>query len=381
MDNIITFDTLYSRDGSGRIRTFHMELNGNEYRTVTGLKDGGKTESGWTEAIATNVGRSNERLSCAQAEFEIEAEYKKKLKRGYFKSEAEVDTGISTFPMLANKYKDLKKPIDFSEDVWAQLKFDGIRCLTTEVTEMTTRKAEPIVTFPHILQRVERIWKDYNVKLDGELYGHQYAENLMKINSIVRPKTVTDERLAEARTLKYYVYDIIAIDDPLMLQKDRIALRNEIFAKFFLDDEFLVNVETPLITDQGQLDAHYDTARHLSFEGQIIRLNRVYQEKKRSAGLLKRKEYEDKEFPIVRIEPGTGNWAGAAKSVVCRDPENDNKEFAGGLTGTYGDNVKILEEADEYIDGEATMRFFKYSIYGVPVQGTVQALYKGKRDV
>lgn len=376
-----TFDTLYSRDGSGRIRTFRMEINGADYRTITGLKDGGQTISGWTSAEGTNIGRSNQRLACAQAEFEIEAEYKKKLKRGYFKNEADVDTGVQTFPMLANKYKDLKKAIDFDEDVWAQLKFDGIRCLTTEITEMTTRKAEPIVTFPHILERAERIWKDYNVKLDGELYGHQYAENLMKINSIVRPKTVTEERLAEARTLKYYVYDVIDIDNPGLVQADRIALRNEIFAKFFLDDPYLINVETPLIRNQAELDAHYATARRLSFEGQIIRLNRTYQEKKRSAGLLKRKEYEDKEFPIVRIEPGTGNWAGAAKSVVCRDPENDNKEFAGGLTGSYEDNVKVLEEADEYVGGDATMRFFKYSIYGVPVQGTVQALYKGKRDV
>jgi hypothetical protein len=87
--------------------------------------------------------------------------------------------------------------------------------------------------------------------------------------------------------------------------------------------------------------------------------------------LQKRKDFDEEEFEIVRIEEGEGNWAGAAKRVVCWLPDadrtggpTDENTFEGGLRGKYGANAKLLAEADQH--KIVSIRFFGFTTTAIP---------------
>jgi DNA ligase-1 len=89
------------------------------------------------------------------------------------------------------------------------------------------------------------------------------------------------------------------------------------------------------------------------------RLDAPY-EQKRSKTLRKRKEFQDEEFKVIRIEEGLGNWSGMAKRVVCQLP--DGREFGAGIKGGMERARELLNETHHV----ATIQFFAYTPDGVP---------------
>lgn len=374
---------LYARDTTGGVRTWRIETDGSRYRTLSGLQDGKQAESGWTQAEAKNLGKKNERDPVAQCQFEVEAAYTKKLKQGYFEDVADIDKGNTVFPMLALPYKDLKKGLDWgNERYFAQRKFDGIRNLA-RANGNFSRTGEATATFPSITKMMQEVNRAYpGIVLDGELYNHDYAEDLPKINSLVRKKEPSADDVAKAESLlQYHVYDLYWDQEPDMPFEDRLTLLDEIFHEIDLHGHFAFAwVETISVGNQAQLDRLYDDWRKESYEGQIIRsASGIYQIDKRPKDLVKRKERADAEFEVVDILEGNGNWAGAAKTVVYKNPHKEGDTFSTGLAGEYEDNAAILREKAKFIGGDGTVEFFKLSPYGVPIQGVTKLLHGGKR--
>lgn len=374
---------LYSRDTSGGVRIWRIETDGSRYRTLSGLQDGKQAESGWTQCETKNPGKKNERLPDAQCQFEVEAAYTKKLKQGYFEDVADIDTGNTVFPMLALPYKDLKKGLDWAgEKYYAQRKFDGIRNLG-RANGNFSRTGEVTATFPtvqEILLEINEAFK--GIVLDGELYNHAYAEDLPKINSLVRKKDPSADDIEKAQSLlQYHVYDLYWGERPDMPFEARLDLLDEIFDTFGLDDHPSFQwVETIPVRDQAHLDELYAQWRLESYEGQIIRsASGVYQIDKRPKDLVKRKERIDIEAVVADIEEGNGNWAGAAKSVIYHHPDKPGETFSTGLAGDRAYAEEVLRDKAKYIGGDGTLEFFKYSPYGVPIQGVTKLLHGGKR--
>ena len=73
------YNTIYKVDNKGKVRIWYAEREDDRYRMWDGTQNGKIKCSEWRVAIPTNVGRSNERLGSAQADFEIRAVDKKKL--------------------------------------------------------------------------------------------------------------------------------------------------------------------------------------------------------------------------------------------------------------------------------------------------------------
>ena len=375
------FPELFSRDSTGKIRMWYMQTEGDKYRTTSGTVDGAKTTSEWTVCEPKNVGRSNMTTGEEQADAEVRAEYTKKLKTGYFRDIDDVDKGTQVFPMLAQKFKDLKKPLPFGKSgIFSQPKLDGIRCLARD-TGNFSRTAEPILTYPDITEVMESLYGAHleSVILDGELYSHEFHDDLPKINSLVRKKVPTEEDFEEAKKLQYHVYDVIIPKHPDMPFSERSRYLAYLFEDVLNDHPRFALVPTVKHSTQDELDSQYKHYVQNNFEGQIIRLDEPYETDKRSKSLLKRKEYIDAEFPLVDILPGKGNWANAAKSAVYLAPNGET--FSTGIAGTFEANAKILAEKDRYIGGEGTVTYFKFSPYGIPIQGVTKAFYEGKRDV
>ncbi len=366
---MIFYDTIYKIDSKGKVREWCMELDGNRYRTVAGIKDGAQVISGWKEAHPKNVGRSNATTAEEQAVLEVEAKYTKKLE-GEYHLTLDENTSTAKFykPMLATKWEDLKDKIDYP--VYTQPKLDGVRCIVN-AEGMWSRTGKAITSCPHIIEQLAP-WFEMrpDLVLDGELYNHDLKDNFNKIISLVRKTKPTEEDTAEAaETVQYHMYDVPSLD--LDFRERSANLRG-------IDGDALEVVKTLVAYCEEEVDTHFGEFIGEGYEGGMIRLNAPY-ENKRSKTLMKRKDFEDMEFEIVSIEEGQGNWAGYAKRVIFK--LEDGRECGSGLAGNREFAQELLERRDEYVGGQVTVQYFTRTPDNVPRFPIAKALYPSVRDV
>lgn len=363
---------LYKIDTKGKTRVWWMEIEGQRYRTCAGLLDGKIVESAWTEATPKNVGRANETTAAEQAVLEVEAEYKYQEYQGGYSRDIN-NMGSSYFePMLAQKYEAfVKKPV---WPVYAQPKLDGVRCIAKK-DGLFSREGKPFVSVPHIHRILQKFW-DINPDLifDGELYNHQLRDNFNQIISLVKKQKPTQLDLIQAEeTVEYHVYDIYDGKDK---SKDFFTRYLNVIKLVRPEDteNKVIPVLTHLCGDQDALDQHYATCLEQGYEGQMLRINGPY-EQKRSKYLLKRKEFQDEEFEVVSISEGLGNWAGYAKSVRCR--KSDGTEFDSGIRGTQAFTKELLGRTPKWV----TVRYQNLTPDGIPRFPVAVAFFDEKRDV
>ena len=113
---------------------------------------------------------------------------------------------------------------------------------------------------------------------------------------MVRKLKSTEEDLAEAAKLvQYHVYDICEPKYKLFYDRFNIlgAMAEKTGGPIHL-------VPTTYCENQDKLDELYSEYTEDGYEGQMVRLDYVY-EHKRSKGLLKRKEFTTEEFKVVEV--------------------------------------------------------------------------------
>jgi DNA ligase-1 len=174
---------------------------------------------------------------------------------------------------------------------------------------------------------------------------------------MVRKTKPTAEDLIESEKLvEYWVYDCY-LDG-----SEKFGERWE----FIQDTDWpdcVKLVETHKVSDKKHLDILYDLWRKDGYEGQIIRTNSAY-ENKRSWHLLKRKEVIDKEFKIVSVLEGKGNRSNMAGKIVLR--LEDGRTSRAGIKGGETVYKRLWKEQDELIGKLATVEFFSYTPDGKP---------------
>lgn len=89
----------------------------------------------------------------------------------------------------------------------------------------------------------------------------------------------------------------------------------------------------------------------------MVRDPDAFYEHTRSKALLKRKDFETKEFKLLRIEEGNGNWKSLAKRVVVE--LEDGRENEAGIRGNMPFCKELLENRAHYEGGEVTIRFMR----------------------
>lgn len=339
----IMYPSIFKRDTSGRIRIWRMERDGSAHRVISGLRDGGQVATGWT-VCEGKQGRDD----VQQAEFEIKSAYAYHLKREYFESEDAVDTPRFFKPMLAKKYEGFAPG-------FAQPKLDGIRCIARQ-DGLFTREGQPILGAPHIHAGLSAIFDENpDLILDGELYNHELKDDFNAIVSLVRRKEPDPKHLSRSRDLvQYHVYDIPSSEAVFSERWD--LLKKAIGGA---PEDMIKLVPTNQVAHQELYDTLHGEWLESGYEGSMWRSDAQY-EQKRSKGLLKRKEFQDEEFECVSIEEGVGNWAGMAKSVVCRLP--DGRTFGAGIKGSQERAVELLSEVHRVV----TVQFFHLTPDGIP---------------
>ena len=352
--------TIYKKTKTGKIQEWTIEVKGNQYRTISGQTDGEKITNEWTDCDVKNAGRANATTPQEQAIKEAEAKRKKKLESGYFESVKDINKTQYFEPMLAHKYGDY----DLDFPVYSQPKLDGIRCIVTK-DGMFSRNGKAIISAPHIRENLEKFFKDYpNAILDGELYCDKFANDFNKICSLVKRTKPTDKELEEsADSIQYWVYDAPKIG--MMNEKDSFYQRYELVSDALTKRNYIsiVVVTTLKVNNEKELTQAYEMYVEQGYEGQMVRLDRTY-ENKRSKHLLKRKEFMDAEFEIKGVKEGEGNRKGTAGYMEFTNAQG--RYFKSNIKGDFGYLKELYKQRNELVGKKATIKFFNYTPDNVP---------------
>lgn len=349
--------TIYSRTSNGSIQEWTIEVIGNTFRTHEGLMGGKITTSKPTVCESKNVGRANETTPDAQAEAEAKSKWQKKLDSGYYEDINQIDIEKFSEPMLAKKYDDEFDPSMFP--VYSQPKLDGCRCIARK-DGLWSRNGKPFKSVPHIEKQLESFFKaNPSVILDGELYCDKLANDFNKIISLVKKAKPNKVELDEsAKTIQYWVYDTV-------LKEDFSARFEWVWRELnkTVDPKIIVKVATSEVNDQIQLDALNGAYITAGYEGQMVRIDKGY-EQKRSKFLLKRKEFDDTEYEILDIFEGEGNRSGMAGYATIKLA--DGRICNSNIKGNHEWLTELLENAKEVKGQMATVRHFKLTPDGFP---------------
>lgn len=350
---------IFSRASTGKIQEWSIEIDGDKYRTISGQQNGKMTVSEWTVAKPKNIDKVNETSGEEQALLESQAKYRKQLAQGGYKEKIEdIDNEEFFSCMLAKDYNDRKDKVTFP--IYSQPKLDGIRCIISEKGAFT-RNGKPILTAQHIVKLLEPLFNEYDgLILDGELYSHSFKNDFNKIASLVKKTKPTEEDLKEsAQLLQYWCYDSCLLESPKFSQ--RYLFLQENVEK--IAPKIIKVVDTTFCKSQKELDSCYEKYMEDGYEGQMIRFDDHY-ESKRSANLLKRKEFIDEEYVILDILEGEGNKSNMAGAMVFKN--KNGKQFNSNIKGTWEYCAELLKNRNKYIGQQATIKYFNLTPDGIP---------------
>jgi DNA ligase-1 len=357
--NAITSPEIFKLDSKGKIRTWQYVVQGDSWATIAGLQDGNKVHSGWTKCVPASQPTAE-----AQAQFEAEAEKTKKLKRDYHETVEGTATAKYFAPMLAEKYdREL-----VTEGYMVQPKLDGIRCIATK-DGLRTRKGEPITSCPHILEQLQSFFStNSDAVLDGELYNHELKDNFNELASIIRKKTPDANQLARAaRDIEFHVYDLVDPRQPRASALDRLAAFTTRLVNTGLSIQI---VPTTLVDNHDEVRALFLKYVSLGYEGVMVRRGDAVYENKRTDALMKYKEFISEEYEISEILEGVGNWAGYAKAVEFKLPDDRRTEQGerpkAGIKGNQAFAKALLARKDELVGKKVTVKFFELTPAGIP---------------
>jgi DNA ligase 1 len=348
--------TIYKKTKTGATQEWTIEVEGNKYRTHSGQTGGKITTNEWTVCWGKNVGKSNETTDEEQAMVEALAKRVKKLESGYFEDITNIDTKQYFEPMLAVKWEDYEHKIQYP--IYSQPKLDGIRCIVTK-DGMFTRNGKPIISAPHIRETLTPLFEENaDLILDGELYADKFSNDFNAIVSLVKKSKPSEEDLIESeKSIEYWVYDIPSVNGTFI---QRCTELDELSLKF---GKSIKQVETHMIVDEPSVTMWYENYVQRGFEGQMLRLDTLY-ENKRSKSLLKHKSFMDDEYTILDICEGEGNRSGTAGYMVFQT--ESGKGFKSSIKGTFEYTKWVLENRLDLIGKLATVKYFNLTPDGIP---------------
>ena len=352
------FAPLYSLNSNGSIQQWSISVENNRIIKEYG-QIGGKMQS-ITDIIrdGKNIGKSNETTPKEQAIAEATAQWEKKLKSGYSKTQKDakagkVDTKFVTGgiePMLAHKFRDHASKIIYP--CYSQPKLDGIRCIAiieNGVATLWSRTRKPITGVPHIIRAIEKQFPNcvphcvdnYRIILDGELYNHTYKNRFEEIVSFC--KQVTPK--AGHEVVEYHIYD--------MVNDFEFGERIDMICNAELVNP-LVAVKTNWVLNVDQLTEQLGSDRFDGYEGTMVRNADSEYEHKRSYNLQKIKEFDDAEFKITGVKSGRGRMADCA-IFTCTTSKGDL--FDCKMEGSLTVLKEILKNSRSVIGKMLTVRY------------------------
>ena len=350
-------ETIYKKTKTGATQEWTIEVVGNKYRTHSGQVGGIITTNEWTIVYGKNTGKLNETTDKEQTMKEAVAKRTKKLESGYFEDIKHINKTQYFEPMLASKWEDSKDKITYP--IYSQPKLDGIRCIVTS-EGMFSRNGKPIISAPHIREGLQPLF-DENPDLifDGELYADKFANDFNKIVSLVKKTKPTDADLKESKkNIEYHIYDLPSAGGTF---ENRFF--NNLIKMYDTLPKYCVLVKTMVCRNENEVNILYEDCVEAGYEGQILRLNKEY-ENKRSKFLLKHKSFIDEEYTIKGICEGEGNKTNMVGYMVFETA--DGKPFKSNVKATFEQSEEMFRNRKQLIGKQATIKYFNLTPDGIP---------------
>lgn len=355
--------TLYGKNKAGKLIQWEIFTEGANYYTIHGQVGKKLTQSLPTLAETTNGGRANERLPAEQALFEATAAYTKKVKEGY--SEDIAKAGDKHYPdaMAAYNLKDYEDEVVYP--AVAQVKYNGTRSLNNELG-LWSREGEEWVSVPHIKADLASFFKEYPTAMaDSEFFNYTLREKLNELVSIVRKNVDnTPEDFAKSEAMvRLVVYDgYLRYEDRNKPYSVRYA---ELIEALLKHCKYVDRVQQRIVNNREELIKFYEELLEEGHEGAMLRWGDTGYIFGRTKYLLKCKPFVSAEFVLLDVEPGVGNWAGAAKRLFFKRP-SDGAEFKGAFKGNRTKAKKFLAEWEQYKGQLVTVEYTSLTAYGIP---------------
>ena len=367
---------LYSRTSTGAIQQWKVEVLGNQYRMVSGQKDGKLVSSEWTIVEGKNLGRKNATTSEQQALSEAQSKWDKKARMGYTEDVTKIDNCMCYVePMTAQKLLDrLKKKksgIIWKDGVLVQNKFNGHRCVARMENGKVVLRTRTGKRYSPVTQHIAEDLKTWFAEapdsvLDGELFNNGLRTKLNKISSLLRKdEDATPEDIKASRELiRFYIYDGYQTEsDTLGEENDYIDRKAWLDKMIVKHTKFCDVVTTEWAYSLDEVNVIYFRYLADEQEGAIIRLPRSPYEHSRSAFLLKYKPVDDDECVIKELHEGTGNWAGTAKTATVLWK---GIMFDATFKGGYDQGAERLKNPQDWLEKTVTFLYNGLTGKGVP---------------
>lgn len=401
MDDHKTYLYGVSKGGKALFWTIWVEPYETGFQVITEYGEVGTSNPQRTKPTiflkGKNIGKSNETTPYQQAVLTLKRKcLDKKEKQGYCDNLESVQQNITKesvlYPMLANKLskRDLLK---LKYPVYIQPKLDGVRCVAymrNGHVVLQSRTGKPFVGLAHIEEELMAFFKQYpKVVLDGELgcfpkysgdntgnssppmfYTSLLPENytqppfsFQEVCGYVKRtrKTPSDP---EYDAIEYHIFDVIDKDSWMMRKETLCEFENMISGM-----PHLMIVGSILISSSAEFLKYHGLFMACGYEGTMYRApNGIYLEKYRSRELLKYKDMQTEEYPIVGYQEGRGNDQGTVIWVVRvgNGDGDDYKTCKVRPKGTRETRIKWLQNAEQYIGKMLTVQFQELTDDGIP---------------
>ena len=386
--NSETFPKLFGYDIKGKQKEWSIRTIEYEKYSVIEIKYGyvgGKlVESTQNISSGKNIGKKNETTPFQQAFLEAQAKWKKKLEQGFTTKENNTTNDSNTsnniiknttnttidikdttnkvttqvyFPMLASDFNKFKHKIQYP--VYIQPKLDGYRMIYNSVYKTCNSRQGKSFDAIHKTKLYKEL-SDINeiIVLDGELYKHG---GIFEHLGILRKKKLVQTDYDKLDQIEYHVYDYI--DDTKTYKQRYTFLQN-----FFNNHKFtkLKLVQTNQVHSETELrEKHNDYVTQL-YEGSIIRTTAgKYRCRARSQDLLKFKDFEDAEFPIVDFTFEQDTATNQNLIVwICKTQNGDT--FNVRPKGTREERTELFKRGQEFIGQQLHVKYFELTDSGIP---------------
>jgi len=375
--------SLHKESGSGHRNVWRVSFgtnssNGNATAIYTWGTEGGKLQSRTIEYAQGKQSRDKHQ----QAEFEARSKEIKKLREGYVSSsirslppsDKASTAAAPPRPMLAFEFKKRpKKAPSMGETVSVQHKFDGMRCMADPNTgTLWSRTGRQIFGLAHIEAEVRGLrsaCEKHGVRyLDGEIYLHGLS--FQKIVSRLRFRSKSSSLDAKAAAeLQYHCFDCIATDTEAPFDWRQSSLADIVSPAARRSSIVLADTWDVDVTD---LDECLASSVAEGYEGIIVRTNASsapYEVGKRSAFLLKLKQFMDEEFECCDFQAERGSVEAGAPTLgalVLRLGDGTKRTFQARPAMTRERRQEIWDARSSFVGRTVTVKFQEKTDEGVP---------------
>ena len=216
-------------------------------------------------------------------------------------SKYSVELGVPVIPALCQRLNSAAEMIEKMHDVIAEPKYDGLRVQihvdkkgkTWRYRTFTRNLEETSPMFPELAQAIDDL-KCETCILDSEAIGYDPASGeLLPFQQTIQRKRKHDvDEKAKEVPVRFYVFDVLALDGQDLLQKP-LSERKEKLAALFSDDSTFYHAPELRTNDPQKLHEFHEQNLGEGLEGIVVKqLSSVYQSGRKGWSWVKMKETE-----------------------------------------------------------------------------------------